>query len=328
MTGKKAICKKKIVYVLFILSVTLMLTGCGHVKSVKQLVKMAKRAHGACEVVSKEESEECTRVILRDKLQGFEYTMTSSMYDIVIDGSSFGSLPDTYDSFKISLQQYVVNSTKPELDRICEQYGATYEYMNADDVILKFTLDHKKSDSNAALIVEEASAALQEYNEKHRMDGMEVYVEHDEDWLADRLEHEDMINGFEHDYVLSSSGSAVARHMGSAVLPDCVFRNLEAERDAYFLEMALMTDRRSQFVRKEKKTLKDLGLIVEDVGAEYGRPEPKDGNYEVTVYYFTAAGQEYYILDVQNSDGSGWYTNYVDEYAENKERMLNILKYL
>ena len=128
--------------------------------------------------------------------------------------------------------------------------------------------------------------------------------------------------------MVSGAGSAVARHMGSAVLPDCVFRDLEAEHDAYFLKMALMTDRRSKFLRKEKKTLDEMGLIPEDVNAEYGKEDPQDGSYVVTVYYFTTTQKEYYILDVLNADSSGWYTNYVDEYAENKERMLNILKYL
>ena len=82
MTQKVATGNKKIIYALVIFAMALMMTGCGHVKSTKQLVKMAKRAHGACEVVSKEESEKCTSVRLRDKLQGFEYTISSSMQDI------------------------------------------------------------------------------------------------------------------------------------------------------------------------------------------------------------------------------------------------------
>ena len=328
MTQKVATGNKKIIYALVIFAMALIMTGCGHVKSTKQLVKMAKRAHGACEVVSKEESEECTSVRLRDKLQGFEYTISSSMQDIVIDGSSFGALPQTYDSFELSLQQFVKERTAPKLDEICKKYGATYDNMFVDEVILCFTLDHDMPDSNAIHIVEEAAQAFQEYNAKHRMDGMEVYVEHDEEWLKKQLETHDEINGLKHDYMYSGAGSAVARHMGSAVLPDCVFRDLEAEHDAYFLKMALMTDRRSKFLRKEKKTLDEMGLIPEDVNAEYGKEDPQDGSYVVTVYYFTTTQQEYYILDVLNADSSGWYTNYEDDKVENKEMVREILKFL
>jgi len=317
--------KKKIIYALVILAVAFIMTGCGHVKSTKQLVKMAKRAHGACEVVSKEEGEECTSVRLRDKLQGFEYTISSSMQDIVIDGSSFGALPQTYDSFELSLQQFVKERTAPKLDEICKKYGATYDNMFVDEVILRFTLDHDMPDSNAVHIVEEAALAFQEYNAEHRMDGMEVYVEHDEEWLKKQLETHDEINGLKHDYMYSGAGNAVARHMGSAVLPDCVFRDLEAEHDAYYMEMALMTDRRSKFLRKEKKTLDELGLIPEDVNAEYGKEEPRDGSYVVTVYHFTTGVQEYYILDVLNADSSGWYTNYEDEKVQNKELVKEVM---
>jgi len=317
--------KKKIIYALVILAVAFIMTGCGHVKSTKQLVKMAKRAHGACEVVSKEEGEECTSVRLRDKLQGFEYTISSSMQDIVIDGSSFGALPQTYDSFELSLQQFVKERTAPKLDEICKKYGATYDNMFVDEVILRFTLDHDMPDSNAVHIVEEAALAFQEYNAEHRMDGMEVYVEHDEEWLKKQLETHDEINGLKHDYMYSGAGNAVARHMGSAVLPDCVFRDLEAEHDAYYMEMALMTDRRSKFLRKEKKTLDELGLIPEDVNAEYGKEDPRDGSYVVTVYHFTTGVQEYYILDVLNADSSGWYTNYEDEKVQNKELVKEVM---
>ena len=91
----------------FTIALCLLLTGCGHVKSADKLVKSAKRTHGDCEVISKSESDEESKVVLKDKLQGFEYTITSSMHDINIDGSSFGSVPGTTDTFSLSLQAFV-----------------------------------------------------------------------------------------------------------------------------------------------------------------------------------------------------------------------------
>ena len=81
-------------------------------------------------------------------------------------------------------------------------------------------------------------------------------------------------------------------------------------------------------MRKEKKTLDEMGLIPEDVNAEYGKEDPQDGSYVVTVYYFTTTQKEYYILDVLNADSSGWYTNYEDDKVENKEMVREILKFL
>ena len=77
-----------------IFSFLLLAAGCS-VKNANSLVRMAIRDHGDADVVSKVETEDHTEVILKDKLQGFEYKVTSRMDDINVDGAHFGSLPGT-----------------------------------------------------------------------------------------------------------------------------------------------------------------------------------------------------------------------------------------
>ncbi len=307
--------KRKIIYVLLIVSFSLLLAGCGHVKSAKKLIREAKRAHGACDVVSKEESKECTEVRLRDKLQGFEYSMVSSMQDIVIDGSSFGSLPNTYDSFESSLNTFVKESAKEKLDEISENYGATYDEMYVDEVIMCYTLKNGMPDSNAVCIAQEAAAALQEYNVGGRLDGRAVYVDHDAAWVKEKSE-KNKEKGREDDQVQEPYVWTPDRHIGSALLPDCTFRDPEKEKEDYYLEMARMKDSKAVYLRKEKKSLKELGLSVMDVTPEYGSEGPKKDTDKVTVYYFEAGGQEFYICDVLYYDSSGWVTDYKDPDSE------------
>ncbi|MBR2087667.1 MAG: hypothetical protein IJ906_11105, partial [Oscillospiraceae bacterium] len=86
------------------------MTGC-HVRSAKSLIRSAKQAHGKCEVISKSETDEHTVVILKDELQGFTYQVSSGMNSIYIDGSNFGSLESSSDTFGTALSMYVAEAT-------------------------------------------------------------------------------------------------------------------------------------------------------------------------------------------------------------------------
>ena len=310
MKNKVKHSKKRVLWILF--AFCLALTGCGHVKSAKKLIRSAKRLHGPCEVVSSEESEDKTVVVLRDKLQGFEYRISSKMQGIVIDGSSFGSLPYTLDTFKESLQTFAVDSAKDELDMIGEKYHAEYE-PKYGEVIVKYTMSADMPDDTAAKIVQEASQALQTYNVNNRMDGMEVHVEHDKEWLKRMLDQGISVKGLDHEYMLSSGGSAVARHIGSAVLPDCRFRDLEEEEQDYYIDMAHMKNEKARFLRKEKKTLADTGISVDRVSVQYDKPYPKKSSDPVTFYYFTVDGREFFICDFIDLETETWFTDYKEK---------------
>lgn len=290
--------------------VALIVSGCGHVKSAKKLIKMAKRQHGKCEVISKTETDDKTVVRLKDELQGFEYEIISSMHDINIDGSSFGSLPHTSDTFSQSLVAYVLGDAKNELDAICQKYNATYE-SGYIPLILRITVKGKAQDSNAIKVCEETASVLQKYNQENRMDKMTVYVEHDNEWFKAKYGTYD-INNYDPDYsyLFSSQGSSEAKHIGSAVLPDCRFRDKEKEDEDYYLEMAQMKNKNATFVRKEKKTFADTGASLDIVMNSIDGKSPEKMSDPVTFYYFQADGKEFYICDFLDYNIDTWYTNY------------------
>ena len=304
-SGKKGVYRCGLLF----LMTAFFLTGCGHVKSAKALRKMAKRNHGACEVVSTQESEEKTVVVLKDKLQGFEYKMVSKMNDLNIDGSSFGSLPSTSDGFDDALNTFAISKVKDKLTDIGEKYGAVYEERGGEVLVL-YTLEKDESDLTAAKIVEEASAAFQEINLKNRMDKKQVVVEHDQKWLDEKLGSNTGFDGMDKEALYSGSGASVGRHIGSARLPDCRFRGREEEMTDSIIDMAKMRNRRAEFLRKEQKTLGDSGAPLYCVQAEFGYKAPADSNDPVMFYYFTLNDKEFFFCDFIDKTTGTWYTNY------------------
>lgn len=309
--------QSKKVLMLFALIPALLLTGCGHVQSAKSLIKRAEKMHGKCKVVSKTETDEKTVVRLRDELQGFEYEVISSMNDINIDGSSFGSLPGTYDCFDMYLMSYVTDQIKFDLDKLCEKYNATYE-SGYDKEIIEFTINSPSKDSNAIKLVEEASKLCQEYNLENRLDGCTISVGHDNKWFKEKYPYptdpETLYT--EKGYLYSSAGSSIAKHIGSAKLPDCTFRDKEAETDDYYLEMAQMKNEKAQFIKKEKKTFADTGVSLDRVQHIYGEESPEKMSDSVTFYYFLADGKEFYICDFVDCENDTWYTNYGEVFSK------------
>ena len=321
--------KNSLQKLLVIATTFLLLTGCGHVRSAKSLIKEAKLTHGKCEVVSKTETDEMTKVVLKDKLQGFEYEIVSSMSDISIDGSSFGSLPGTTDKFESGLQTFVIDESRESLEAICKKYGATYETYTGD-VILNIMLNPKATDSDAINAVEEVAALMQEYNVDNRMDGYEIFVSHDEEWLKQYYEKLLEKNGGDtNDYVFSSAGGSEACHIGSARLPECKFRNPEEEREDYYHDLAKMKNSSATFVRKEEKTFADVGIPLYRAGSSYYSSDPKieKTTDPVTFYYYDANGTEFFICNFIDSNTGTWYTNYDDlkiKPTKEKKKLINI----
>ena len=98
--------------IFILLMICLGLAGCGKRASADKLINDAKSKYGDCEVVSKTETSDRVEVIVKDKTQGFEYKLSSKMDDINIDGSKFGSVPSSsdtfYSEFAINVQEKVV----------------------------------------------------------------------------------------------------------------------------------------------------------------------------------------------------------------------------
>ena len=121
--------KSKIISLLLTGAFCLSFAGCS-VKSPNKLLRYARRTYGECELVDSEQTDDYTRIIVRDELQGFEYQVTSGMYDMNLDGSSFGSLEDTRSNFDLALecaevlQEYNLENRMDNLEIVVQAYHA------------------------------------------------------------------------------------------------------------------------------------------------------------------------------------------------------------
>lgn len=274
----------KVIILFLIIMATL--TGCGRPRSVNSLYTEAKRNHGDCTIVSNNKTDKKTTVVLHDKLQNFNYEVSSYMMDITIDGASFGSMPTDSDTFEDELRKKVLENTKAEFDEICENNNVHYEF---GERLIVFAPDAKTAE-NASL---EFSKIIQKHNLQSRLDGLTVYAGGNEKYWDNE-------------------------HFGSVVLPNIKWRNPEDELIEYYTEMAHMqTDENAVYIRTEKGTFQDTGAELEKVGRVLGTSYPENMNDEVTFYYFkSSSGKEYYICNFNYYDEDyyqmKWYTNYTE----------------
>ncbi len=268
----------------------LSLVSCGSVKSANDLYKQAKKKHGKCTVVSKDETEDKTTVVLHDELQDFDYTVTSSMDEINIDGSSFGSVPDTSDSFDRDLKEKVLSDCMSDIEDACSSVGVSYQLSDYALLVVKSS-DEDKAVKGA----KKCAKILQKKNKKHRMDGWEIEV---------RGKTE------------SNSNYTYDDKYGVVRLPDNEYADIGDLKVEYYTEMAhSQTDPKATYVRKEKKTFADTGADLERVVNVLGEDYPTSNSSPVTFYYFKDSnGREYYLCDFNyyesNSSRFAWYTNY------------------
>lgn len=265
------------------------LTGCGHVQSAESLIKAAKNKYGACKVVSKKESENKTEVVLHDKLQDFDYTVYSVMNDINIDGSSFGSVPHSSDTFEQELWEKVISNIKNQLDDICNKADMRYSVDDSTQSITIFA-PSEKSGKEVAL---KCAILLQTQNQKNRLDGRLVEVVSDE-----------------------SKDQYSKNRYGSIKLPDMKWRTKEDEDIDEYTQMAReITDPKAEFVRMEKGRFSDTGAELDRVVNTLWEDYPQDMNSPVRFFYFKdSKGKEFYVCDFYYYDEDHYeyqlYTNY------------------
>ncbi len=254
------------------------LTGCGRLKGKEKLYRLASQWHGACEIVSAEEGENYTRVILRDELQNFQYTMSSKMYDISIDGSTFGTKEGTSDSFTKSLLDFIETSNKEEIDAICDAYEIDNFHINelvlssndaSYNVDLKFHKEYKCEEA-----VKKIAKIFEDNNQNNRLDGLIVRASVNDDFF------------------------------GQVQLPnDSEWQNRNIARvDYYMNNVHKNISRNAKFLRMEEGTfadtdLADLSRVVR--GKLMNDVAPSTTSSPVVFYYFEVDGKEYYICNFQ-----------------------------
>lgn len=230
-----------------------------------------------------------TIVVLHDTLQDFDYEVVSSMSEIVIDGSDFGSLPDTGDTFEKNLKEKVIANVKDELDAACNKEGMRYEYADGESIISIFA----GSEQEGREVGLKCARILQGQNRNNRLDDLYINV------LGNRYEK-----------------SYDNERFGSVKLPNISWRTPEDESVEYYTEMARMqTDKNAVFLHSELKSFADTGADLQRVVKVLGTDYPTERTSPVHFYYFRSGdGREYYLCDFNYYDEEygtfAWYTNY------------------
>lgn len=277
---------KRIVYIASTLAASVLFSGC-HPASSDTLYRQAQAAYGKCSIVSKSETDSSVVVVLHDELQDFDYKIVSSMSDITIDGSYFGSVPSTSDTFKTELKLKVISDSMSELNDIfsADDMSYTAVYDGNDDRIITVRVSDEDVGISKVL---DCADILQTSNKNNRLDGYLINVEDNN-----------------------------SEHLGSVRLPDVKWRTIEEENADYFTEMAHMqTDPKARYLRcgsgKFSDTGADLKRVVSILGTEY----PTELDSPVMFYYFESSdGSEYFLCDFNyykedSYTEFGWYTNY------------------
>lgn len=260
--------KKMIIAVVMVL---VFLTGCGRIKTAKELIREAEHSHGDCTVVSKEETEEYTAVVLHDTLQDFDYRVSSRMNSLSIDGATFGTYENTADGFTGALIDKVRSLTEDDILRICDEEGVVCMYDR--DPLLIIRSDDEERAVSAAL---KCAEKIQEYNLQNRLDTFSIicYADEKADYLYDR-------------------------RYGKVILPEIRWITPEEETTEYYKEMArykLGDD--VEYLGKEVKTFGDTNADMDRVAQPTYQPYPEDDSSPVTFYYFkTPEGDRYILCD-------------------------------
>ena len=160
----KRICRK--LTIIGILSLVILSLCACKAKTARQLKSEARAEHGHAKVISKY-TDNYSYVVLKDKEQGFTYTVASGLHGISIDGSSLaGSY--TYDDFNERLLEYCYGFVRRQVDELCSQYGASY-----DPVECSITVNNP---DEAADVSEGCAKALVTHDKKNRLNGKIIIV--------------------------------------------------------------------------------------------------------------------------------------------------------
>ena len=155
--------KKRYLLTAGILMCALLFCSCS-VKSKGSLIAYAKNEYGPCEFVKEETrgtgNDKVRTVYLIDKDTGIEYTVTSRMQDMNIDGSSFGYTEYTSSDFLNLYWDYVIENAGDELDDIAEEYDVDLSQLS------KVLFNGRPSPGQPEAVAEGVYGAIKKYDEK------------------------------------------------------------------------------------------------------------------------------------------------------------------
>ena len=158
--------KRTAIYLLMLAAV-LALCSC-RVSGKSDLIRYAKSNYGDCEFIRQDHNgsgkDEVRTVYLKDKETGIEYSVTSSMSSIVIDGSVFGHQEYKSSDFDMKYQAYLLDKADSGLRDLAEEYGFSFD---PEYGIYKLNFDSRESGENAKKAVKEVDKLLAKYDTKN-----------------------------------------------------------------------------------------------------------------------------------------------------------------
>ena len=271
-----------------LLLTVLLIGGCStRVRTEEELLLYAQQRYGECTLAAIDHSGERELICrMRDSQYGFEYTVTSKVTDVGMDGTKFWESESTYDSFQSSLTRYILEQDD-RLETIAGKYHAAVE-TGADDhspVILRFQEGYADLAEQAAVQI---ASVLREY-ERNRV------------YESDCVEAYDSRKEF----------------LGQCEIHGGGWQSKEEVDLAFYQEKARNLHRGAGYLRTEHLTFGETGVPLSEVNNPMWDTEHITGSSSpVTYYYFEADGREFVIADFyvkKSDDGTGGlYTNYYE----------------
>lgn len=157
---------KKATAALIGLAMIFVLSACS-VSSKRNLIKYAKEHYGDCKFISEEHkgsgNDEVRKVYLKDKETGIEYTVTSSMYDFNIDGSSFGYANNISSDFELEYCEYLFSEAGNEIGSLEKKNGCVIEYGKE---VVRINFNSRVEVDSAYAVAEKCDRILAGYDVK------------------------------------------------------------------------------------------------------------------------------------------------------------------
>ena len=159
---------KKILSSLSILAVVLTVSGCyQRVKDRNELIKYANDTYGAGTFEGSKKklkgNESYTTIIMKDKDTEIRYTVTSSLVNVSVDGSTFVYQEQTVSDFEEKYYEYLLVLAESDLENLASDYGFTYELNYG---VFKINFSDRDSAEKAEEAVSEFDKVLTRYDIK------------------------------------------------------------------------------------------------------------------------------------------------------------------
>ena len=143
------------------------LSACS-VKSKRQLMDYARSTYGDADLVGSHSNlgKEIVTVTMKDKDTGIEYTVTSQMMDVTVDGSSFGKQEQTSSDFEEKYYDYLLEKAGDDLGDLADKYNFSYEL---DYGTITITFADRESSKNAEEAARKFAEELKKIDIKQKM---------------------------------------------------------------------------------------------------------------------------------------------------------------